>query len=314
MQPFALVRARISDHVGLVSKPLVLRTGGPLKFPRSEQFETKVIIGCDGVCLNCLDFFFSCCEHGRLGMPGWGILGCTGRGVREGRSGDGVGRGWDPEGGGPKISFLFFSLSLGVFLWNFGGVLKRRDPQMCAFGVVGLPCETPLAAQTVSRNTAWMRGYDESSQVCTSHQCGVCRGGRIAWGGGRQHLARSATREQDPSKTGVVSLPTSNCRQWVLLLMSGCDRLLPRSWPEEALVSGVRHFHIEVDHRRLARRVRLPGRHTQLMKKEKDPTSKQFDNDSSLTEAQEVTADIPEDSVTCDQQDVDPKKVRPIQM
>ena len=60
---------------------------------------------------------------------------------------------------------------------------------------------------------------------------------------------------------------------------------------------------------------------TQLMfpkkEKEKDPTSKQFDDDEwirSLMEAQEVTADVPEDSVMYDQQDVDPKKVRPIQM
>ena len=58
---------------------------------------------------------------------------------------------------------------------------------------------------------------------------------------------------------------------------------------------------------------------TQLMclKKEKDPTSKQFDDDEwirSLTEAQEVTADIPEDSVTYEQQEVDTKKVRLVRM
>ena len=58
---------------------------------------------------------------------------------------------------------------------------------------------------------------------------------------------------------------------------------------------------------------------TQLMflKKEKDPTSKQFDDDEwirSLAEAQEVTTDVPEDRVEFDQQEVDPKKVRPIQM
>ena len=58
---------------------------------------------------------------------------------------------------------------------------------------------------------------------------------------------------------------------------------------------------------------------TQLMflKKEKDLTSKQFNDDEwirSLTEAQEVTTDVPEDSVTCEQQEVDPKRVRPIQM
>ena len=43
----------------------------------------------------------------------------------------------------------------------------------------------------------------------------------------------------------------------------------------------------------------------------------QFDDDEwvrSLAEAQEATTDVPEDSVMYDQQDVDPKKVRPIQM
>ena len=48
-----------------------------------------------------------------------------------------------------------------------------------------------------------------------------------------------------------------------------------------------------------------------FLKKEKDPTTKQFDDDEwirSLTEAQEVTTDIPEDSVTYDQQDVDLKE------
>ena len=52
----------------------------------------------------------------------------------------------------PKFRFFFplplpfsfyFSLSSGVFSLNFGGVLlKRRDPQMCAFGVLGLSRET----------------------------------------------------------------------------------------------------------------------------------------------------------------------------
>ena len=54
-----------------------------------------------------------------------------------------------------------------------------------------------------------------------------------------------------------------------------------------------------------------------FLTKEKDPTSKQFGDVEwirSLAEAQEATTDVPEDSVTYDQQDVDPKKVRPIQM
>ena len=58
---------------------------------------------------------------------------------------------------------------------------------------------------------------------------------------------------------------------------------------------------------------------TQLMflKKEKDPTSRQFDDDEwvrSLTEAQELTTDTPKDSVTYEQQEVDTQKIRPVQM
>ena len=48
-----------------------------------------------------------------------------------------------------------------------------------------------------------------------------------------------------------------------------------------------------------------------FLKTEEDPTTKQVDDDEwirSLTEAQEVTTDILEDSVACDQQDVDPQK------
>ena len=54
-----------------------------------------------------------------------------------------------------------------------------------------------------------------------------------------------------------------------------------------------------------------------LLKKEKDPTSKQFDDDEcirSLTEAQEITTDVPKGCVMYDQQEVVTKKVRPIQM
>ena len=54
-----------------------------------------------------------------------------------------------------------------------------------------------------------------------------------------------------------------------------------------------------------------------FLNKEKDPTSKQFDDDEwirSLTEAQEVTADVPEECDLYDQQAVNPKKVRPTQM
>ena len=72
-----------------------------------------------------------------------------------------------PKGGAPKgrghkiLRFsvplpspfsLFWSLSLGVCSWNFGGVWKRRGSQMCTFGVPGLPCETPAAPKSALTN------------------------------------------------------------------------------------------------------------------------------------------------------------------
>ena len=57
-----------------------------------------------------------------------------------------------PERWGPKISrfffplppqFSFFSPSLLVFFVEFWWCLKRRDPQMCTFGVLGLSCASP---------------------------------------------------------------------------------------------------------------------------------------------------------------------------
>ena len=56
--------------------------------------------------------------------------------------------GWAPEGWvDPKFSVFqcpatFFLPSLGGLLVEFWWCLKRRDPQMCTFGVLGLSCET----------------------------------------------------------------------------------------------------------------------------------------------------------------------------
>ena len=60
--------------------------------------------------------------------------------------------GWGPEGGRPKISRLFFPLPLPFSLFfslslsegllvEFWWCLKRRDPHMCPFGVLGLSCD-----------------------------------------------------------------------------------------------------------------------------------------------------------------------------
>ena len=79
-----------------------------------------------------------------------------------------------PKGGGPTFRACFFhlppqfsfffslSLSLGVFSWNFGGVLKRRDPQMCTFGALRVSCEAaagfgPKRKKIVAEQSALLR-------------------------------------------------------------------------------------------------------------------------------------------------------------
>ena len=39
-----------------------------------------------------------------------------------------------------RQNVLSFFLLLGVFSWNFGGVLERWDCEMFTFGVLGLSC------------------------------------------------------------------------------------------------------------------------------------------------------------------------------
>ena len=43
--------------------------------------------------------------------------------------------------------FSFFLLSLGGPSVEFWGCLKRRDPEMCTFGVLRLSCEAPAALE-----------------------------------------------------------------------------------------------------------------------------------------------------------------------
>ena len=61
---------------------------------------------------------------------------------------------WGPKGGWAKISLFFFTLrpqfsfflpSLGGLLVEFWWCLKRRDPEMFTFWVLGLSCEAPAA-------------------------------------------------------------------------------------------------------------------------------------------------------------------------
>ena len=55
----------------------------------------------------------------------------------------GAPKGGAPKGGGPKISRFFFPLppQLSFFSPSLWWCLKRRGPEMCTFGVLGLSCE-----------------------------------------------------------------------------------------------------------------------------------------------------------------------------
>ena len=126
-------------------------------------------------------------------------------------------------------------------------------------------------------------------------------------------------REQGRSKTGIASLPHVK-----LAPMSVPGTTDERQEHLDAIIS----FAGPGQRRRLFRGLDvltikwaigdLPEEcrfllNTQLMflKKEKDPTSKQFDDDEwirSLTEAQEITADVPEDSVMNDKRALSTRK------
>ena len=185
---------------------------------------------------------------------------------------------------------------------------------------LGKPCRVRSGGLRIVQRTAGGTGPQPSFHRARSwnsrHQC--AEAARIVGGGGRYKLALSAMREQGRSNTGIASLPHVE--------------LSPVGAPGP---TGERQEHLDAivsfagggQRRRLFRKLdiltikwRLAGflLITQLMfLKKKDPTSKQFDDDEwvrSLTEAQEATTNVPEDSVMYGQQDVDPKKVRPIQM
>ena len=65
----------------------------------------------------------------------------------------------------PALIFRYFSLSLGVFSWNFGGVFEGRDPLMSTFGVLGPP-------GFHTRGTAWCRLCTERvHRECSTGYC-----------------------------------------------------------------------------------------------------------------------------------------------
>ena len=180
---------------------------------------------------------------------------------------------------------------------------EQRGKRACALlglvGGVAADCRRNWTTALVPRSSGI--GTHPSSAECAE-------AARIAWGGGRYKKARSATREQGRTRTGIASLPHVK-----LSPMSGPGPTGERQEHLDAIVSFAGARQATGDFPEECRFLL----DTQLMflKKEKDPTSKLLDDDDwirSLTEAQEITADVREDSVM-DHQEVDPKKVRPIQ-
>ena len=87
-----------------------------------------------------------------LDHTGWGA-------PKGGAPKGGAPKGGTPKGRGPHVR-AFFSLSCPRFRSFSGGLLvecwwclKRRDPLMCTFGVLGLSCETPAAPKPLELQT-----------------------------------------------------------------------------------------------------------------------------------------------------------------
>ena len=152
----------------------------------------------------------------------------------------------------------------------------------------------------------------------TSAEC--AEAARTAWGGGRHKAAWSAMREQGRSKKGIASLPhvklaldpTGERRERLDAIVSFAG-----AGQRPLLFRGLDILTIEWAIGDLPEECRfLLDTQLMFLQREMDLTSQQVDDDEwirSLTEAQEITADVPEDSVLYDQQAVDPKKkVRPI--
>ena len=87
------------------------------------------------------------------GSPeGWGAQTQKGGAPKGGAPKGGAPKGGAPKGGRPKISrffslpatiFFLSSLSWGSFRGILVGFLKRKGPEMCTFGVLGLSCASP---------------------------------------------------------------------------------------------------------------------------------------------------------------------------
>ena len=122
-----------------------------------------------------IQFFGQCGGAPKVGAPkggapqGWGPEGWGAKPRKVRLWGP---EGWGLEQWGPKISRFFFSLSRHIFFF-FPSLLvcfvefwclKRRDAQMCAFGVLWLSCEVPAAR---SGGAAGVPHDNQRAPTCT---------------------------------------------------------------------------------------------------------------------------------------------------
>ena len=116
--------------------------------------------------------------HNLCGPEGWAKPRKSG--AQKGGSREGCGpEGWGPEGWdesapnfalffpSPATMFALFVLSLGVLLVEFWWCLKRRGPQMCTFGVLGLSCEAPAAPIGHDRTNTTLLKRGDNSDPCS---------------------------------------------------------------------------------------------------------------------------------------------------
>ena len=153
--------------------------------------------------------------------------------------------------------------------------------------------------------------YSPDSTDSSSAEC--AKAARIAWGGGRYKLARSAIREQGRSKTGVASL--------IHVKLSPMSAPGPTGERQEHL-DAVVSFAGAGQRRRLFRGLDILTikwaigdlleccflLNTQLMFVKNDKDRLRSSSTMTSAEAHEATTDILEDSVTYDQRDVDPQE------
>ena len=149
-------RISVDIQVGLMLV-VVVRVVTRSRFHSTAQLCVFLCLLANGLCV-CLWVCVGLCVCVCLGLC-WCLGVCGGApkcgAPKGGAPKGGAPKGGAPKGAGPKFSRFFFSSPAAKFvlffpLWGSSrgilvGFLKRRGPDMCTFGVLGLSCEAPAA-------------------------------------------------------------------------------------------------------------------------------------------------------------------------